>query len=66
MRLLFVVPESIEVETDDSLSGEDSKGREWNQAYLTKPKDVEEGYWYGPRVSRGTVGTQFATCRIRI
>jgi hypothetical protein len=48
MRLLFVVPESFEIETDKSLSGENSKGREWDGIYLTKPKNVDNGYWYGP------------------
>ena len=48
IRLLFVVPRSIEIQTDESLSGEDSKGRAWDGAYLTKPRDVDNGYWYGP------------------
>ena len=51
MQLLFVVPKSIEIETDESLSGEDSKGLEWDGGYLTKPKNFEEGYWYGPASS---------------
>ncbi|NQT15065.1 MAG: hypothetical protein HQ582_20075 [Planctomycetes bacterium] len=48
MRLLFVVPESIEIETDESLSGEDSKGLQWNGVCLTEPKDGDMGYWVGP------------------
>ncbi len=48
MQLLFVVPGSFKIETDKSLSGEHSKGREWDGGYLTKPKNVDNGYWYGP------------------
>jgi hypothetical protein len=48
MGLLLRVPEGLRVETRDDLSGEDSAGREWHGAYLTKPKEVTDGYWYGP------------------
>lgn len=48
MGLVFVVPEGIEVEQRPGLSGPKSAGREWHGQYLTKPKEVKEGYWYGP------------------
>jgi hypothetical protein len=48
MRLLFVVPESVDVETDETLAGEESKGRKWDGQFLTKPKDAENGHWHGP------------------
>jgi len=48
MGLLFLVPEEIKIRRQANLSGPDSAGREWTGAYLTKPKDAKEGYWYGP------------------
>jgi hypothetical protein len=48
MGLLFLVPEGIEVRRKANLSGPNSAGREWNGSYLTKPKEVKTGYWYGP------------------
>jgi hypothetical protein len=48
MGLLFIIPEGVEVRRQAELSGEDSAGREWHGAYLTKPKDAKGGYWYGP------------------
>jgi hypothetical protein len=48
MRVIAVVPEGVELEQRQRLSGEDSAGREWNGQYLTKPKDAKGGYWYGP------------------
>jgi hypothetical protein len=48
MGLIFVVPDGIEVRRRADLSGPRSVGREWDGAYLTKPKEVTEGYWYGP------------------
>jgi hypothetical protein len=48
MRLVAVVPEGIEVDQKPGLSGPKSAGREWHGQYLTKPKEVKEGYWYGP------------------
>lgn len=53
MGLLFIVPEGIEVRRQAGLSGEDSAGREWAGAYLTKPKDAKGGYWYGPASPAG-------------
>jgi hypothetical protein len=40
--------EGIEVRRKANLSGPNSAGREWNGSYLTKPKEVKTGYWYGP------------------
>jgi hypothetical protein len=48
MRLVAVVPEGVEIERRQGLSGPDSAGREWHGQYLTKPKNARDGYWYGP------------------
>jgi hypothetical protein len=48
MRLVAVVPEGLALEQRKELSGPDSTGREWDGAYLTKPRDAQGGYWYGP------------------
>jgi hypothetical protein len=48
MALVFVVPEGKQVERRGNLSGPDSVGHEWRGQYLTKPREVKEGYWYGP------------------
>jgi hypothetical protein len=48
MGIEILVPEGIEVEQRSRLSGGASAGREWKGAYLTKPKEVKEGWWYGP------------------
>jgi hypothetical protein len=48
MRLVLVVPANTEVEKRPGLSGPRSAGREWHGKYLTKPKEVKDGYWYGP------------------
>jgi hypothetical protein len=48
MKLVVVVPDGVEVEQRKGLSGPDSTGREWQGQYLTKPKDAQGGYWYGP------------------
>jgi hypothetical protein len=48
MRLVIVVPNGMKVEQKPGLSGPDSAGQEWHGKYLTKPKEVKEGYWYGP------------------
>lgn len=48
MRVIAVIPEGMELEQRKGLSGENSAGREWNGQWLTKPKDVKRGYWYGP------------------
>jgi hypothetical protein len=48
MRLVAIIPEGTEVEERPGLSGEKSAGREWHGFYLTKPKDAQGGYWYGP------------------
>jgi hypothetical protein len=48
IALLVLVPEGIAVEQRSGLSGELSAGREWHGQYLTKPKNVQEGWWYGP------------------
>jgi hypothetical protein len=48
MRLVIVVPRGVEVELRPGLSGPNSAGQQWNWDYLTKPKEVKEGYWYGP------------------
>jgi hypothetical protein len=48
IRLVALVPEGVELEQRKGLSGPDSAGREWQGQYLTKPKDAQRGYWYGP------------------
>lgn len=48
MRLMVVLPEGIDVETKQGLSGPDSAGREWHAKYLSKPVDARGGHWYGP------------------
>lgn len=48
MRVVLVLPQNFPVETRAGLSGPESSGREWHGEYLTKPKGVKEGYWYGP------------------
>jgi hypothetical protein len=48
IRVVLIVPAGIEVERRAQLSGPKSDGHEWHGQYLTKPKEVEEGYWYGP------------------
>jgi hypothetical protein len=48
MALVVLVPEGVEVENRSDLSGEKSADREWHGDYLTKPKEVKEGWWYGP------------------
>jgi hypothetical protein len=48
MKLVVLVPEEVEIEQRNGLSGEGSAGREWHGQYLTKPKDAKGGYWYGP------------------
>src|SRR5258708_9041684 len=48
MKLLASVPEGVEVEHRNGFSGPSSAGREWHGKYLTKPKDAQDGYWYGP------------------
>jgi len=48
IKLLVAVPKGVEVEQRKGLSGENSVGHEWHGQYLTKPKDAEGGYWYGP------------------
>ncbi|HTU21662.1 MAG TPA: hypothetical protein VMG10_26735 [Gemmataceae bacterium] len=48
MGLLFVVPDGLEVRREAGLSGAKSAGRAWDGAYLTKPEDAKDGYWYGP------------------
>jgi hypothetical protein len=48
MKLVVAVPEGIEVEQKEGLSGEDSAGQEWHGTYITKPRDAKGGYWYGP------------------
>jgi hypothetical protein len=48
MKLIAMVPEGVEVEQRKGLSGPDSAGREWHGQYLTKPKDAQGGWWYGP------------------
>jgi hypothetical protein len=48
LRLVAVVPDGIEVVQRAGLSGQDSVGQEWHGKYLTKPKDAQGGYWYGP------------------
>ena len=53
MEIKLLVPEGIEVEKRGGLSGEHSAGREWHGAYLTKPKEVKEGWWYGPASPAG-------------
>jgi hypothetical protein len=50
MNVLFVLPKGHELEKRAKLSGENSVGREWNGKYLTKPREVTEGYWYGPSI----------------
>ncbi len=42
------IPEGVAMEQRAGLSGERSAGREWHGAYLTKPKEVKDGWWYGP------------------
>jgi hypothetical protein len=48
MDMKLLVPEGVEVEKRGGLSGEHSDGREWHGTYLTKPREVKEGWWYGP------------------
>jgi hypothetical protein len=48
MEVEVLVPEGLEVGTRGGLSGPESAGREWHGAYLTKPKELKEGWWYGP------------------
>ena len=48
MRIVALVPLGVAVEQRAGLSGPYSAGREWHGQYLTKPKEVKEGYWYGP------------------
>ncbi len=48
MKLLVIVPDGVEIEQRKGLSGPGSAGREWHGQYLTKPKDAQGGYWYGP------------------
>jgi len=48
MQLVAYIPERVELEQRKGLSGPDSAGQEWNGQYLTKPKDANGGYWYGP------------------
>jgi hypothetical protein len=48
IAILILVPEGIDVEQRSGLSGESSAGRVWHGQYLTKPKNVQEGWWYGP------------------
>jgi hypothetical protein len=48
MGVTVQVPKAVKVEQRSGLSGEASAGREWKGAYLTKPKEVKEGWWYGP------------------
>jgi len=50
MRVVCVVPQGIAVEKRSGLSGTDSSGQEWGGEYLSKPKEVKEGYWYGPAI----------------
>lgn len=50
MRLLLVVPEGIAIEEGKNLSGPESIGQDSNKRWLTKPKEVKEGYWYGPAI----------------
>lgn len=42
------LPKKVEVEKRPGLSGEESVGRKWGEAYLTKPKDAKAGSWYAP------------------
>lgn len=48
IRLVLLVPENTKVERRSELSGPHSAGREWDGKYISKPKEVTEGYWYGP------------------
>jgi hypothetical protein len=48
MRIVLIVPDGKEVERRAQLSGPDSGGHKRHGQYLTKPKEVKEGYWYGP------------------
>jgi hypothetical protein len=53
MGLLFIVPEGVETRRQAGLSGDNSAGRTWEGAYLTKPKDARDGFWYGPASPAG-------------
>jgi hypothetical protein len=48
LKLVAVVPEGVEVEQTEGLSGPDSAGRASHVQSLTRPKDAQGGYSYGP------------------
>jgi hypothetical protein len=52
MRLVILVPKGIAANGREKLSGEQSAARDWRLPYITKPKEVKEGYWYGPASPR--------------
>jgi hypothetical protein len=48
MKLVAVVPDGFAVEHRKTLSGPDSAGHERHGQHRAKPKDAQDGYWYGP------------------
>lgn len=48
ITLMAIVPEGLEVERRQGLSGPRSEGHDWRGESQAKPTDAEGEYWYGP------------------